>query len=47
MDLSADRKSVYTGGSDGTVTCWNPESGANERIEGSGHGNQVIQIKSE
>jgi len=46
MDLSADRKSVYTGGSDGTVTVWNPESGANERIEGSGHGNQVIQIKT-
>jgi len=46
MDLSADRKSIYTGGSDGTVTVWNAESGRSERIKGAGHGNQVVQIKS-
>jgi len=46
MDLSADRKSIYTGGSDGTITKWDSESGRNERVEGKGHGSQVIQIKS-
>jgi WD40 repeat protein len=46
MDLSADRKSIFTGGSDGTVTMWNSESGHSERIKGAGHGNQVIQIRT-
>jgi len=46
MDLSADRKTIFTGGSDGTVISWNSESGRNERIGGTGHGSQVIQIRS-
>ena len=45
MDLSSDKKTIYTGGSDGTVTAWDPESGNNQRIGGSGHGAQIIQIK--
>jgi WD40 repeat protein len=45
MDLSCDRKTIYTGGSDGTLTSWNPESGRNQRIGGSGHGAQIVQIK--
>ena len=45
MDLSSDKKTIYTGGSDGTLTAWDPESGNNQRIGGSGHGAQIIQIK--
>ena len=46
MDLSADRKTIYTGGSDGTVTAWDSETGTNQRIAGKGHGAQIIQIRS-
>ena len=47
MDVSTDRKTIYTGGSDGTVTAWNSESGKSERVAGTGHGAQIIQLKSE
>ncbi|KAB7494482.1 Actin-interacting protein 1 [Armadillidium nasatum] len=44
MELSPDKSTIYTSGMDGTVTVWNRETGENDRIEGTGHGNQVTAI---
>jgi len=41
MALNADRKTIYTAASDGTVISWDSETGRNERIGGKGHGVQV------
>lgn len=46
MDISPDKKTIYTGASDGTVISWNAETGASERIGGTGHGSQVIALRA-
>ena len=45
--MSSDKKTIYTGASDGTVTCWEAATGANQRIAGNGHGAQIIAIRGE
>lgn len=44
LGLSDDRSTIYTGSHDGVVTNWNSGSGANDRIGGTGHGNQINGI---
>ncbi|KAK7603230.1 hypothetical protein V9T40_003229 [Parthenolecanium corni] len=46
LDLSVDRKTIYTGSHDGIVTSWNSESGDNDRVQGNGHGNQINGMKT-
>ena len=41
IGLSQDKKTIYTGGSDGAVTAWDSESGRTERVGGPGHGNMI------
>lgn len=41
MVLSTNKKTIYTGASDGSIISWDSETGRNERIEGAGHGVQV------
>jgi len=43
-ELSADKHSIYTGASDGTVTAWDSEKGSAQRVAGKGHGVQVTDI---
>jgi WD40 repeat protein len=38
-------KTVYTGGSDGTVIAWDSEKGSCDRVKGTGHGVQVTDMK--
>ncbi|XP_016976697.1 actin-interacting protein 1 [Drosophila rhopaloa] len=44
LGLSDDRSTIYTGSHDGVVTNWNSGSGTNDRITGTGHGNQINGI---
>ncbi|XP_034656301.1 actin-interacting protein 1 [Drosophila subobscura] len=44
LGLSDDRSTIYTGSHDGVVTNWNSGSGVNDRITGTGHGNQINGI---
>ena len=44
LTLATNRKTFYTEASDGTIISWDSESGRNNRIEGPGHGNQVVGI---
>ena len=44
LALSSNKKTIYSGASDGTVICWDSETGTNSRIEGAGHGVQVNGI---
>ncbi|XP_030375243.1 actin-interacting protein 1 [Scaptodrosophila lebanonensis] len=44
LGLSDDRSTIYTGSHDGVVTNWNSGNGVNDRITGSGHGNQINGI---
>lgn len=44
LGLSDDRSTIYTGSHDGVVTNWNSGSGVNDRISGTGHGNQINGI---
>lgn len=42
---SEDRTRIFTGSHDGYVTTWDALTGENDRIEGTGHGNQINGIK--
>ncbi|XP_064545632.1 actin-interacting protein 1 [Drosophila montana] len=44
LGLSDDRSTIYTGSHDGIVTNWNSGNGVNDRITGTGHGNQINGI---
>ncbi|KAI8041072.1 actin-interacting protein 1 [Drosophila gunungcola] len=44
LGLSDDRSTIYTGSHDGVVANWNSGSGTNDRITGTGHGNQINGI---
>ncbi|XP_017052051.1 actin-interacting protein 1 [Drosophila ficusphila] len=44
LGLSDDRSTIYTGSHDGVVTNWNSGNGTNDRITGTGHGNQINGI---
>ncbi|XP_016999366.2 actin-interacting protein 1 [Drosophila takahashii] len=44
LGLSDDRSTIYTGSHDGVLTNWNSGSGTNDRITGTGHGNQINGI---
>ncbi|KAH8371951.1 hypothetical protein KR093_009434 [Drosophila rubida] len=44
LALSDDRSTIYTGSHDGVVTNWNSGNGVNDRITGTGHGNQINGI---
>lgn len=46
LTLSDDRSTIYTGSHDGAITNWNSGNGVNNRVSGTGHGNQVNCIKS-
>uniref|UniRef100_A0A1L8E5C1 Actin-interacting protein 1 n=1 Tax=Nyssomyia neivai TaxID=330878 RepID=A0A1L8E5C1_9DIPT len=46
LTLSEDRSTIYTGSHDGAMTNWNSGSGVNDRVGGTGHGNQVNGIKA-
>lgn len=46
LALSDDRSTIYTGSHDGAVTNWNSGSGVNDRVAGTGHGNQINDIRS-
>lgn len=41
LALSEDRSLIYTGSHDGYITNWHAGSGENDRVQGTGHGNQV------
>nr|XP_018907163.1 PREDICTED: actin-interacting protein 1 [Bemisia tabaci]XP_018907164.1 PREDICTED: actin-interacting protein 1 [Bemisia tabaci] len=45
LEVSSDKKTVYTGSHDGYITSWNTKTGENDRIEGDGHGNLITGIK--
>lgn len=45
LTLSEDRGNIYTGSHDGVVTTWDAQTGENDRIEGTGHGNQINGMK--
>ncbi|KAL1122926.1 hypothetical protein AAG570_003251, partial [Ranatra chinensis] len=47
LTLSPDRKTIYTGSHDGFITSWCAETGHTERIEGTGHGNQMNGMRAE
>ena len=42
--LGSNRKTFYSGSSDGAIISWDSETGRNERISGPGHGVQVTAI---
>ncbi|VEN58491.1 unnamed protein product [Callosobruchus maculatus] len=46
LALSEDRTSIFTASHDGCVTRWNAETGENDRVGGTGHGNQVNGMKA-
>lgn len=41
MTVGRNRDTLYTGSHDGIVTCWDVATGTNDRIRGTGHGNQI------
>jgi len=41
LTVNGNRDTLYTGSHDGFVTCWDVATGQNDRISGSGHGNQM------
>ncbi|XP_037072240.1 actin-interacting protein 1-like [Pollicipes pollicipes] len=41
LAVSQDKSHIYTGSHDGNVTQWDAASGANERVQGVGHGNYI------
>lgn len=41
LTVSGNRDTLYTGSHDGFVICWDVATGENERITGTGHGNQM------
>ncbi|CAH1954141.1 unnamed protein product [Acanthoscelides obtectus] len=45
LTLSEDRSTIFTASHDGCVTRWNAETGENDRVQGTGHGNQVNGMK--
>lgn len=45
LTLSEDRSTIYTGSHDGAITNWNSGNGVNDRVAGTGHGNQVNGMK--
>jgi WD repeat-containing protein 1 (actin-interacting protein 1) len=46
LGLSEDRSTIYTGSHDGVVTNWNSGNGTNNRVAGTGHGNQINAIRA-
>ncbi|CAB3361026.1 Hypothetical predicted protein [Cloeon dipterum] len=46
LELSTDRKSIYTGSHDGFVTTWDAATGDNDRVVGTGHGNQINGMRA-
>uniref|UniRef100_A0A1A9WBM8 Actin-interacting protein 1 n=1 Tax=Glossina brevipalpis TaxID=37001 RepID=A0A1A9WBM8_9MUSC len=44
LGLSDDRSTIYTGSHDGIVISWNSGNGVNDRVAGTGHGNQMNGI---
>nr|CAD7446755.1 unnamed protein product [Timema bartmani] len=46
LALSPDRETIYTGSHDGFVTSWDAKTGESDRIQGTGHGNQINGMKS-
>lgn len=46
LGLSDDRSTIYTGSHDGAITSWNSGNGTNDRVSGTGHGNQINGIVS-
>ncbi|OXA52969.1 actin-interacting protein 1 [Folsomia candida] len=45
MCLNDDRTKIFTGSHDGFVTYWDAKTGVNDRISGTGHGNQINGMK--
>ncbi|CAL8071404.1 unnamed protein product [Orchesella dallaii] len=45
MCLNDDRTQIFTGSHDGFVTYWDAATGVNDRISGTGHGNQINGMK--
>jgi len=45
MCLNEDRTKIFTGSHDGFVTYWDAKTGVNDRISGTGHGNQINGMK--
>lgn len=41
MCLNEDKSKIFTGSHDGFVTFWDAKTGVNDRISGTGHGNQI------
>ena len=41
LAVNGNRDTLYTGSHDGFVTCWDVATGDNDRINGTGHGNQM------
>lgn len=41
---SPDLRQLYTSAMDGFITRWEVATGANERVAGKGHGNQVSRL---
>ncbi|XP_059472949.1 actin-interacting protein 1 isoform X1 [Neocloeon triangulifer] len=46
LELSTDRKSIFTGSHDGFVTTWDAATGNNDRMSGTGHGNQINGMRA-
>lgn len=46
LTLSEDRSTIYTGSHDGVVTNWNSGSGVNDKVSGTGHGNQINSMRA-
>lgn len=46
VTLSDDHSIIYTASHDGAISNWNSGSGTNDRVSGTGHGNQVNSIRS-
>lgn len=45
LTLSDDRSTIYTGSHDGIVTNWNSGNGTNDKVGGTGHGNQINSMR--
>jgi len=41
LALATNKKTLYTGSSDGAIVAWDSETGRNSRVEGAGHGVQI------
>lgn len=46
LGLADDKTTIYTGSHDGAITKWDTSNGVNDRVNGTGHGNQVNGIVS-